>query len=151
MAQINQLSAVDSVSIGDQIPVWVPSQGDTRRASVGDLLDLFQQQFAAPTVSVSTYTPATGASVGLPTPVSQQQWALLQPASGLAALTVVLPLNTLTADGTEVLITTTQAIAALTVSENGALAVYGAPSALSAGGFFRLRYVQSLNSWYRIG
>jgi hypothetical protein len=75
---------------------------------------------------------------------------LNQPAGTLAAGTITLPLNTGTPDGTEVLITTTQQITAFTLAGNGAAAVYGAPSTLAAEDFFRVRYVLSTNSWYRI-
>jgi hypothetical protein len=60
------------------------------------------------------------------------------------------PLHTQTPDGTEVLITTTQQITSFTLALNGASAAYGVPGNLAAQDFFRVRFVQSLNSWYRI-
>lgn len=75
---------------------------------------------------------------------------LLQPAGTLASGTIVLPLNTSTPDGTEVLITTTQTITALAIGLNGAVAVNGTPTTLSAGAAVRLRYYQSTLSWYAI-
>jgi hypothetical protein len=151
MSQINQLSELNPVSSGDQIPVFNTNNGDTRRLSIGNLLAFFQQQFASPTVSVSTYVPTTGFSITVPTPVSQQQWMLIQPLATLAAGTITLPLNTSTPDGTEVLITTTQQITSLTISLNGASAIYGEGlTQMTAGQFRRLRYYQSFNSWYRI-
>jgi len=150
MPTINQLSALDSVSSGDQLPVYSQQNGDARRLSVSSLLTFFQQQFAAPTLSTNVYVPTTGFSIAVPTPVSQQQWMLLQPAGTLATGTITLPLNTSTPDGTEVLITSTQVVTALTVSLNGATAANGAPTALAANGFARMRFVTSTNSWYRI-
>ena len=64
--------------------------------------------------------------------------------------TVTLPLNTLTPDGTEVLITTTQQITAFTLALNGAAAGFGDPTTLAAEDFFRMRFYQATNSWYRI-
>jgi hypothetical protein len=150
MPTINQLAVLSSPNSGDQIPVYSPNNGDARRMSIGALLQLFQQQFAAPTVSTSIYTPTTGFSIGVPSPVSQQQWMLLQPAGTLASGTVTLPLNTITPDGTEVLITTSQQITAFTLGLNGASAAYGDPTTLAAEDFFRMRFVQAMNSWYRI-
>jgi len=75
---------------------------------------------------------------------------LIQPAGTLAAGTITLPLNTQTPDGMEVLITTTQQITAFTLALNGASASYGDPTTLAAEDFFRMRFVQSTNSWYRI-
>jgi hypothetical protein len=151
MAQINQLSALTSVSAGDQLPVYSQSNGDARRLSISALLSYFQQTFASPTVATNVYTPSTGFNITVPTPVSQAQWMLLQPAGTLASGTITLPLNTGVPDGTEVLITSTQTVTSLTVALNGASNAFGAPTSLSAGGFARLRFYQSTNSWYRVG
>ena len=150
MPQIYQLPLVSQASLGDQLAVYTPNNGDARRMSLNTLLAFFQQQFASPTLATNVYTPTTGFSIGVPTPVSQQQWMLLQPAGTLATGTITLPLNTITPDGTEVLITSTQIITSLTVGLNGASNAFGAPTTLAANGFARLRFVQSQNSWYRI-
>jgi hypothetical protein len=150
MPYINQLPLLVQASPGDQIPVYTPNNGDARRLPISALLAYFQQTFASPTLATNVYTPGTGFNLAVPTPVSQQQWMLIQPAGTLATGTVTLPLNTGTPDGTEVLITTTQQITAFTLGANGASQLYGAPSTLAAQDFFRMRFVQSTNSWYRI-
>jgi len=150
MPQINQLPLLAQVSPGDQVPIYSPNNGDARRLPISALLAYFQQTFASPTLATNVYTPGTGFNLAVPTPVAQQQWMLIQPAGTLATGTVTLPLNTQTPDGTEVLITTTQQITAFTLGANGAAATYGAPSTLGAEDFFRVRFVQATNSWYRI-
>jgi hypothetical protein len=150
MPTINQLPVVSQLSSGDQIPVYNTVNGDARRASLNTLLGFFEQTFASPDVAVNLYTPTTGFSIAVPTPVSQQQWILLQPVSTLATGTVTLPLNTGTPDGTEILITTTQQITALTIGLNGASAVFGLPTMLQAGSGVRFRWYQATNSWYSI-
>jgi hypothetical protein len=150
MPTINQLPLLSEASAGDQIPVYSPNNGDARRLPMSALLSYFQQQFASPTVAVNLYTPSTGFNIAAPTPVSEQQWILLQPAGTLAAGTVTLPLNTSTPDGTEILVTTTQIITTFAVGANGATAAFGAPTTLAANAFFRLRFYQPTNSWYRI-
>ena len=150
MPQIYQLPLVSQASLGDQLAVYAPNNGDARRVSLNTLLAFFQQQFASPTLATNVYTPTTGFSIAVPSPVSQQQWMLLQPAGTLASGTITLPLNTITPDGTEVLITSTQIITTLTIGTNGASNAFGAPTTLAANGFARLRFVQSQNSWYRI-
>lgn len=150
MPNINQLSGLSQVSSGDLLPIYVPSNGDARKVSVGQLLQFFQQQFASPTLSTQFATPGTGFNVAVQTPVSEQQWLILQPAGTLATGTVTLPLNTQTPDGTELLVTATQQITAFTLALNGASAVYGAPSTLAAEDFFRVRFYAATNSWYRI-
>jgi hypothetical protein len=150
MPQINQLSSISQVSGANQIPVYDQNNGDARKMSVSALLQYFQATFAAPTVATNLFTPGTGFNVAVPTPVSEQQWMIIQPAGTLATGTITLPLNTATPDGTEVLVTTTQQITAFTLALNGAANGYGAPSTLAAQDFFRMRFYQATNSWYRI-
>lgn len=151
MPTINQLAGLSQVSGGDLLPIYVPNNGDARKVSVTQLLTYFQTVFAAPTVSTNLYTPGAGFNVTVPTPVSEQQWMLLQPAGTLATGTITLPLNTGTPDGTQLLVTTTQIITAFTLALNGAAAAFGAPTTLAADAFFTMRFYQATNSWYRIG
>lgn len=150
MPTINQLSGLSQLSGGDLLPVYVPNNGDARKVSVSQLLAYFQTTFAAPTVATNLYTPSTGFNITVPTPVSEQQWMIIQPAGTLAAGTITLPLNTGVPDGTQVLVTTTQIITSFTLALNGAANAYGAPTTLSANAFFTMRFNQSTNSWYRI-
>lgn len=150
MPTINQLSSITQVSGGDQLPIYVPNNGDARKVSVSQLLAYFQTVFAAPTVATNLYTPGTGFNITVPTPVSEQQWMILQPAGTLATGTITLPLNTGTPDGTQILITSTQEITALTLALNGATAIYGAATSIAAGTGTSLRFYAATNSWYEI-
>jgi len=150
MPSINQLPVIGQVSPGDQIPVYTPNNGDARRMSVNALLQYFQQTFASPTLAVNLYVPGSGFNITVPTPVSEQQWMLLQPAGTLATGTITLPLNTGVPDGTTVLITSTQAITSLTIALNGASAIYGAVTSLTAGSATAIRFYQPTNSWYQV-
>ena len=150
MPTINQLPVLNTISSGDQLPVYSPNNGDARRTSIGSLLTFFQQSFASPTLSVNLYVPGSGFNITVPTPVSQDQWMLLQPAGTLATGTITLPLNTGVPDGTTVLITTTQEITSLTIALNGATAIYGGVSFLGAGTATAIRFYQPTNSWYQI-
>ena len=150
MPTINQLPLLSPISSGDQLPVYSPNNGDARRTSIGSLLTFFQQSFASPTLSVNLYVPGSGFNITVPTPVSQDQWILLQPAGTLATGTITLPLNTGVPDGTTVLITTTQEITSLTIALNGATALYGGVTSLPAGTATAIRFYQPTNSWYQI-
>jgi hypothetical protein len=68
---------------------------------------------------------------------------LLQPAGTLATGTITLPLNTGVPDGTTVLITTTQEITSLTIALNGATALYGGVTTLSAGSATAIRFLSA--------
>jgi hypothetical protein len=150
MPTINQLPVLNTISSGDQLPVYSPNNGDARRTSIGSLLTFFQQSFASPTLSVNLYVPGSGFNITVPTPVSQDQWMLLQPAGTLATGTITLPLNTGVPDGTTILITTTQEITSLTIALNGASAIFGGVTSLAAGTATAIRFYQPTNSWYQI-
>jgi hypothetical protein len=150
MPTINQLPVLNTISSGDQLPVYSPNNGDARRTSIGSLLTFFQQSFASPTLSTNLYVPGNGFNITVPTPVSDDQWMLLQPAGTLAAGTITLPLNTGVPDGTTVLITTTQEITSLTLALNGASAIFGGVTSLAAGTATAIRFYQPTNSWYQI-
>ena len=150
MPTINQLPVLSTISSGDQLPVYSPNNGDARRTSIGSLLTFFQQSFASPTLAVNLYVPGSGFNITVPTPVSNDQWMLLQPAGTLATGTITLPLNTGVPDGTTVLITTTQEITSLTIALNGATAIFGGVTSLAAGAATAIRFYQPTNSWYQI-
>lgn len=51
MTQINRLSAVYTLSAGDQLVIWSPAQGDARRSSLTVLRDFLKAFFETFTVS----------------------------------------------------------------------------------------------------
>ncbi len=69
MAQINQLSALDSPQSGDQLPVYSTGNGDARKMSLAVLAAWLSTAFASLTVtSFTKVSPALTAS--LPSPVT---------------------------------------------------------------------------------
>lgn len=154
MAQINELSAVDSVQAGDQVPIFSTENGDARKAAISVLLaymqnnldfspaDLYTTQYAAPS--------ATGFSVTI-TSANDSTHLILTPVAGYAAGTIALPPAAGVADKQEVLVNCTQAVTTLTVDGNGAAAVTGEPATLAANDFFRLKYDAATSTWYRVG
>lgn len=147
MSQINQLTAVDSVVAGDQIPVWSNNNGGARKAAVSALLayiqgniqfpSAFTKQFAAPS--------ATGFSVDVD---DGEVWLVLTPVAGYAAGTIVLPAGP--ADGDEFLCNCTQAVTTLTIDGNGKT-VTGGPTTLAENDSFRLKYESVTGTWYWVG
>lgn len=147
MTTINNLSSSDP-SLSDSLPIFSVANGDQRKTSLNSVLSLFKSNFASPDVITQHITPTTGFNAAVASSASPT-WLLIQPASTLASGTITLP-NSPT-DGIELIVSSTQAITALSVSLNGALAANGAPTTLAANGFFRLRYYKTFNTWYRIG
>lgn len=149
MSNINQLCRVDEVSAGDLAVIFSTNNGDPRAAAMSVLLKYFQSQLTANGGLITQYAApnATGFTVTIAPPTDgSSMFLLLTPTGAFAAGTITLPTNA--KDGQEVLVTCTQAVTALTV--NGGT-VNGAPTALTANGFFRLRYDGVFKNWYRIG
>lgn len=154
MTTISQLTAIATLAAADLVPVYSSENGDARKASMSAIATFIQSLLTSSgSFETQYFAPAaTGFSVTInPTTDGASIYLLMTPAAGYAAGTIVLPELAECEDGQEVLVSCTQSVAALTVSANGATAVNGAPTALTANGFFRLRFNGVFNSWYRIG
>ncbi len=151
MTTINQLSAVDAVVSSDQVPIYSSSNGDARKASMSVIKDYVLSDATVADDKVTQYAApaATGFTVTVNNS-SDSVWLILTPLAGYAAGTITLPAVANCVDRQEVLVNTTQAVTTLTVSGNGAT-VIGAPTTLAANAFFRLRFDDVLNTWYRVG
>ena len=151
MTTINQLSALDSVSGGDQVPVFSTSNGDTRRVPASVLKEFCQDGITANDDKITQYSSpsATGFSVQVNN-ASSSVFLLLTPTGGFAAGTLVLPVQANCIDRQEILVFCTQSVATLTINGNGST-VLGAPTTLAANGFFRLRFDNVNKIWYRVG
>lgn len=145
MTRINELSAVATVSDGDQFPIWSAENGDTRRAPAsvvkaymldGDASRTLQTAYAAPSATGFTVT-LTG---------TNDLWLVLTPTAGFAAGTIVLP--SAPEDHQQVDVYCSTAITALTVSAGS---IAGAPTTLAANGFFAMRYEAVMGIWRRVG
>lgn len=155
MPQINQLSALDQLQAGDQFPVYDQSNGDARKVALSLLTQYIISQLPSlsgfPQYATQYAAPsATGFTVNV-TNNQQNIQLILTPTAGFAAGTIVLPPSSNCVDKQEVLVNCTQLVTTLTINGNGATAVTGEPLSLSADSFFRLRYDQPTNSWYRVG
>ena len=90
--------------------------------------------------------PTTGQTVVI---AQTQDVAIIDPAGSLATLTVQLPTASATYDGQIVSFSSTQAVAALTVTATAGTVV-GAPTSLSAGQGVSYICVGSTATWYRL-
>jgi hypothetical protein len=61
MSTINQLSSVDSLSAGDNVPVYAQAQGDARKFSMTTLVAYLSSAFS--TFSASSYIKVTAVTV----------------------------------------------------------------------------------------
>jgi len=135
LAQIIDLNEIDAVASADRLRVWDTSNGSERSCSVGDLA----AAIAAPALTTQYSTPtATGFSI-----TAAVGWLIISPLATYASGTIVLPSAS---HGDEVSVSCTQIVTALTITGS----TVGAPTALTAGGHFTLRYDGSGQVWYRV-
>ena len=153
MPQINQLASTDQLYASDLVPVYASANGDARKASMWTVLQFIEQQLNQSDDDLSTQYGAPNTfsfSIAVSPPVAgQSTYLLLTPTGSAGSGTIVLPALASCKDGQELLVSSTQAITALTVS--GDAPINGAPTSLAANGFFKLRFDDVLSSWFRVG
>lgn len=156
MSRINQLSSVDSLSGGDNFPIFDTSNGDARKVSLSTLLAYIEANLTQTTSDFNEYTTqyavpsATGFNVNIDN-LGVNIWLVLTPTAGYATGTITLPPVASVVDKQEVLVNCTQQVTTLTVDGNGATAVTGEPASLGADDFFRLKFEAVTKTWYRVG
>ncbi len=160
MSNINQLTALDTLTAGDLFAVWAQSNGDSRKIAASVLLAYMQANLVFPTFTgQGEYTTqysspsATGFNITITDGADDNTnvHLILTPTAGFASGTITLPPTPGTVDKQEVLVNCTQQITALTVNGNGATAVTGEPSSMAADDFFRLKFDAVTSTWYRVG
>lgn len=149
MPYINQLPVLAQLSGGDSIPVYSPTNGDARRASITSLVEYFQEFFADPNYLTIINAPTnSGFNLQLGTQ-TQSVFLIINPTGAFAAGTITLPPVASCFDGQEILVGSSQSIAALTVNGNGGT-LLGTPGALGIGSFFTIRFNRLQSTWYTL-
>lgn len=154
MPEINQLTSVDTISSGDQFPIFSSANGDARKASAG-LFAEFVQSLVVPANGFMTQYSAP-ASNGFSVIIAPQNdgdnvYLLLTPTGAFAAGTIILPAQAQCVDGQEILAVSTQNITTLTISGNGS-GVFVPTNVFNIQPFcFRIRYDGVFKSWFRVG
>lgn len=153
MTTINQLTSTETLSTDDQLLLYNTANGYEKRTSLNSLLAFVNENAVVPSLDVKQYSaPATGFSlqVGSINDYPNNIWLVLTPAGTLATGTLILPPATAISDQKEILVNSTQTITALSFTLNGATAGVGLPTTIAANSFFRLRFDQQTQNWYRI-
>lgn len=153
MTTINKLTRTDVVIAGDVVPVYVQNQGDARGAAMSVILAYIQTALTFPAIAGFTTQYAAPSASGFSVQVtdgSADIHLILTPTGPFAAGTIVLPLASGAVDGQTVLVNTTQAIAAVTFSLNGASSIIGGPVSFGANDTIMLKYDAPALAWYMV-
>lgn len=145
------VATASSLTTADKLRALISNTGDVREFTLSVLVEFLTEQLAVSDNKVTQYAApnATEFSISV-TDSSQSTWLKITPAAGYAAGTIVLPAVANCEDKQELLVTCTQSVGTLTTNANGST-VYGAPTSLSANGYFTLRFDAQDSTWNRVG
>lgn len=149
MADINQYPTASEPSLSDLIVLWSSANGDTRKLSLTALKALLVTADSTGEVTQYAAPSATGFTVTVSERNGRDVWVQITPGAGYAAGSIVLPAAVDSIHGQMVRVSCTQSVGTLTVSSSGGT-VAGAPTALSANGFFTLKFDGVLSNWQRV-
>lgn len=153
MPTINQLSATDTLTDGDQFFVYKQSSGDSRKIAASVISNYIEanllatdsnsyvDQYESPIASgFSIIIPATDSNVNL----------YINPYATYATGSITLPNANSCISNQTVSIFTTQQINTITILPNGAIDILTVPTALAEDSGIVLKYNSNTLIWYRI-
>jgi len=157
MTTINKLTSLSPVTGADNFAVWASSQGDTRRASLTDLLAYMQANIVVPS-GFPEYTtqyaspPLTGFNIAVSNVAPGANiFLIIRPgAPGFNGIITYPPILSLV-DKQEIMVYCQSQIVVLTTAPNGAFESTPPTAIPVGGGFFRVRYDLVSTTWYRVG
>lgn len=148
-----RLNITDKINDCDSVVIWSANNQDFRGVSVDLLAEKIKEGFPQhadyPRMHIQHFNPTTNFTLDIENS-EVGTYLILNPTSGLSTGSIKLPERYSVQDAQEVAVACSQQIATLSVDGNGAL-VIGAPNALAASGFFKLKYDKLSNTWYRVG
>lgn len=147
MTTINKLSAIQTLSNGDQLLVWSTDNGDSRKASLSSLMAFIESAFASPEFTTLINAPTNSGFNYQMGAQTTNVWLIINPTGTFAAGTITLPATADCFDGQSVIVTSSQVITTLTLDGNGSTLI-GAPTTIGLGGFFQLRFNKLQSTWY---
>ena len=155
MPQINELSTANPIQASDLMILFSNANSDSRKATLGALTDFLETNLNLDDKKNSFTTQYSSPNIEafnvIITDSSANTWSIITPTGAFTDMTITLPAIANAVDKQEILINCTQAITTLTIGANGATAVTGAPTALTANQSFRLKFDKPFLTWYAVG
>lgn len=147
VAQTGSTGAVYGYVFPDMSPV--PNIGTKRAVLNSDPNAPIVSAGAVIDQSIQYATPsASGFTVDI---LANRSFLMLNQAGDYAEGTLNLPAVATIVDGQEIVVSSVRAVTTLTIGNGGASFVLGAPTSLTSGGFFRLKFNALTGGWFRVG
>jgi hypothetical protein len=151
MVQIYNLNTINSLNGNDSIIVYSTLNSGTSKTSLNTLLEFIAKNYASPQFQKQQQVVTSNNFNVQVNDTSSNTWLVLNLINTFSVGSITLPYVSNCIEGQEVLVNCSYQVNSFTVNANGSIAVYGAPSALAARSFFKLRFNSNDLSWYRVG
>ena len=147
-----RLNITDKIGDSDSVVIWSANNQDYRGAPVDLLIDKIQESIKKvdyPPINIQRFNPNANFTLDIENH-EVGTYLILNPSVSITTGSIKLPERYTVTDGQVLLVACAQQVNNFSVDGNNAL-VIGAPNALAASGFFKLKYDKLSNTWYRVG
>ncbi|QIC70760.1 hypothetical protein [Acinetobacter indicus] len=144
-----RLNITDRIGLNDSVVLWSANNQDFRGVPLNALKEAIKEQANQSSLPVQHFNPNSNFTLNIDNH-EVGTYLVLNPSTSITTGSIKLPERYEVTDGQVVLVACSQQVTNFSVDGNNAL-VIGAPNALAANGFFKLKYDKLSNTWYRVG
>lgn len=145
-----RLNITDRIGPNDSVVLWSANNQDYRGVPIELLIERIQEsKLDQPPIQIQHFNPNANFTLNIENH-EVGTYLILNPSVSIATGSIKLPERYDVTDGQVLLVACAQQVNNFSVDGNNAL-VIGAPNALAANGFFKLKYDKLSNTWYRVG
>lgn len=147
-----RLNITDRIGPNDSVVLWSANNQDFRGVPVDLLVEKIQEgikKIDYPPINIQHFNPNADFTLNIENH-EVGTYLILNPSVSITTGSIKMPERYDVADGQVLLVACAQQVDNFSVDGNNAL-VIGAPNALAANGFFKLKYDKLSNTWYRVG
>lgn len=147
-----RLNITDRIGPNDSVVLWSANNQDFRGVPVDLMIEKIQESIKKvdyPPIHIQHFNPNADFTLDIENH-EVGTYLILNPSVSIATGSIKLPERYDVTDGQVLLVACAQQVNNFSVDGNNAL-VIGAPNALAANGFFKLKYDKLSNTWYRVG
>lgn len=145
-----RLSITDRIGPNDSVVLWSANNQDFRGVPIELLIERIQEnKLDQPPIQIQHFNPNADFTLNIENH-EVGTYLILNPSVSIATGSIKLPERYTVTDGQVLLVACAQQVNNFSVDGNNAL-VIGAPNALAANGFFKMKYDKLSNTWYRVG
>ncbi len=147
-----RLNITDKINDCDSVVIWSANNQDFRGVPVDLLIEKIQEGIEKvdyPPINIQHFNPNANFTLNIENH-EVGTYLILNPSVSITTGSIKLPERYTVTDGQVLLVACARQVNNFSTDGNNAL-VIGAPNALAANGFFKLKYDKLSNTWYRVG